>query len=139
VTIGFDPLEEMLPPMGLRPTPTTERISRPTLLDVERGQNMKPAFEYQAPATLEALARHEGVAEREPHVRLSSPRRGGSGDFYDQRTADPWTHAGLPAMGLPAGTNAVDQRIGLQVTDRWQADEGLLACATEIAKAMVGA
>jgi Asp-tRNA(Asn)/Glu-tRNA(Gln) amidotransferase A subunit family amidase len=44
----------------------------------------------------------------------------------------PWTHAGLPVVGLPAGTNEAGLPLGLQVTGRWQADEVLLAWAVAL-------
>jgi Asp-tRNA(Asn)/Glu-tRNA(Gln) amidotransferase A subunit family amidase len=44
----------------------------------------------------------------------------------------PWTHAGMPALGLPAGRNAAGLPLGLQVTARWWADEDLLAWGREL-------
>ena len=41
----------------------------------------------------------------------------------------PWTQAGLPVVGLPAGTHATGLPMGLQIVGRWNADEALLACA----------
>jgi Asp-tRNA(Asn)/Glu-tRNA(Gln) amidotransferase A subunit family amidase len=43
----------------------------------------------------------------------------------------PWTHSGLPAVGLPAGS-AQGLPLGLQLVGRWQADENLLAWAEHI-------
>jgi Asp-tRNA(Asn)/Glu-tRNA(Gln) amidotransferase A subunit family amidase len=40
----------------------------------------------------------------------------------------PWTQAGLPAVGLPAGT-IKGLPMGLQVVGRWNGDEALLAHA----------
>jgi Asp-tRNA(Asn)/Glu-tRNA(Gln) amidotransferase A subunit family amidase len=45
----------------------------------------------------------------------------------------PWTHAGLPALGLPAGRNAAGLPLGLQLAGRFGADEDVLAWAREIA------
>lgn len=39
----------------------------------------------------------------------------------------PWTQAGLPAVGLPAGTHPSGLPMGLQVVGRWDDDEALLA------------
>jgi Asp-tRNA(Asn)/Glu-tRNA(Gln) amidotransferase A subunit family amidase len=44
----------------------------------------------------------------------------------------PWTHAGMPAICLPAGRNAEGLPMGLQVAARWWADEELLAWAREL-------
>jgi Asp-tRNA(Asn)/Glu-tRNA(Gln) amidotransferase A subunit family amidase len=44
----------------------------------------------------------------------------------------PWTHSGLPALSLPAGSNAAGLPLGLQLAGRWYADETLLEWAIEI-------
>ncbi len=49
----------------------------------------------------------------------------------------PWSHAGMPAIALPAGRNAAGLPLGLQVVARWWADEALLAWAREL-EAVVG-
>ncbi len=49
----------------------------------------------------------------------------------------PWTHAGLPALTVPAGVAANRLPLGLQLVARFGADEGLLAWAAGIA-AVVG-
>src|SRR3954470_10316910 len=46
----------------------------------------------------------------------------------------PWTHAGLPALGVPAGRNAEGLPMGLQLAGRWLADEDLLSLGQEIAR-----
>ncbi len=48
----------------------------------------------------------------------------------------PWTHAGLPALNLPAGRNADGLPLGLQLAAHWYADEMLLAWAVEIERAI---
>lgn len=48
----------------------------------------------------------------------------------------PWTHAGMPAINLPAGDNPIGLPLGLQVTARFHADELLLGFAGEIEAAM---
>ena len=48
----------------------------------------------------------------------------------------PWTQAGMPAVGLPAGRNAAGLPLGLQVAARWWADEALLAWARELAEVL---
>jgi len=44
----------------------------------------------------------------------------------------PWTQAGLPTVGLPAGESAEGLPLGLQLTGRWFGDEALLVWAQEI-------
>ncbi|MFZ1235024.1 MAG: amidase family protein, partial [Thiofilum sp.] len=45
----------------------------------------------------------------------------------------PWTHAGMPALTVPAGVAANQLPLGLQLVARFGADEGLLAWAEGIA------
>jgi Asp-tRNA(Asn)/Glu-tRNA(Gln) amidotransferase A subunit family amidase len=46
----------------------------------------------------------------------------------------PWTHSGLPAVGVPAGVAANGLPLGVQFIGRWQADEALLAWAADLAR-----
>ncbi|HYG63819.1 MAG TPA: amidase [Thermoanaerobaculia bacterium] len=46
----------------------------------------------------------------------------------------PWTQAGLPVLGVPAGSDAEGLPMGLQVTGRWRTDELLLHWGGEIAQ-----
>lgn len=48
----------------------------------------------------------------------------------------PWTHAGLPAITLPARRAAHGLPLGLQCVGRFWRDEYLLACATGLAQAL---
>jgi Asp-tRNA(Asn)/Glu-tRNA(Gln) amidotransferase A subunit family amidase len=48
----------------------------------------------------------------------------------------PWTHGGLPTMGLPSGFNEVGLPLGLQIAGRWQGDEALVAWALDIERAL---
>lgn len=48
----------------------------------------------------------------------------------------PWTHSGLPAINLPAGTDQAGLPMGLQVIGRWYEDEVLLAWAEAIERAL---
>lgn len=48
----------------------------------------------------------------------------------------PWSHAGMPAVCLPAGRNANGLPLGLQVAARWWTDEALLAWAGELENAL---
>jgi len=46
----------------------------------------------------------------------------------------PWTQAGLPTLGVPAGRNAEGLPMGLQLSGRFLADEDLLCFGQEIAR-----
>jgi Asp-tRNA(Asn)/Glu-tRNA(Gln) amidotransferase A subunit family amidase len=46
----------------------------------------------------------------------------------------PWSYAGLPTLGVPAGRNADGLPMGLQLTGRWLGDEDLLFFGREIAR-----
>lgn len=46
----------------------------------------------------------------------------------------PWTHAGLPTLGIPAGHSGDGLPLGLQITARWWADAELLAWAPDLEK-----
>jgi len=48
----------------------------------------------------------------------------------------PWTHAGLPAIGLPAGRAANGLPLGLQVAGTFMADEQLVAWARPMAEVL---
>jgi Asp-tRNA(Asn)/Glu-tRNA(Gln) amidotransferase A subunit family amidase len=41
----------------------------------------------------------------------------------------PWTHSGLPVVGMPAGRNEAGLPLGVQLIGRWMADENVLAWA----------
>jgi Asp-tRNA(Asn)/Glu-tRNA(Gln) amidotransferase A subunit family amidase len=69
-----------------------------------------------------------------PPAQGPAPR--GLGSTGDPIMNIPWTHAGMPALGLPVGRNAAGLPMGLQVAGRWRADEELLASASEIAEAL---
>lgn len=45
----------------------------------------------------------------------------------------PWTHAGLPAVNIPAGTDEAGLPLGVQLVAGWYADEALLLWAEQIA------
>ncbi len=60
-----------------------------------------------------------------------------------QNTGDPimnlpWTHAGLPVVGLPAGRAANGLPLGLQLVGRFQQDERVLAWAALLAPFLEG-
>ena len=49
----------------------------------------------------------------------------------------PWTHAGMPAMTLPAGHAANGLPLGLQFVAATMADEELISCAEKLAELLV--
>ncbi len=48
----------------------------------------------------------------------------------------PWTHSGLPTIGLPSGWSANELPLGIQLTGSWYADERLLAEAVAVERAL---
>ena len=48
----------------------------------------------------------------------------------------PWTHAGMPTLGLPAGLSREGMPMGLQIAGRFGADADLLAWGAEMEKAL---
>jgi Asp-tRNA(Asn)/Glu-tRNA(Gln) amidotransferase A subunit family amidase len=48
----------------------------------------------------------------------------------------PWTHAGVPALALPAGRDAEGLPHGVQLCARFGADEELLAWGVHLAEAL---
>lgn len=45
----------------------------------------------------------------------------------------PWTHAGLPAVNIPAGVDEAGLPLGVQLVGAWYADEALLLWAEQVA------
>jgi len=75
-----------------------------------------------------------GDAGLQPDRGAASPPDGGRGGTGDPVMNLPWTHAGFPALGVPAGHNADGLPMVLQLTARWKADEDLLHFGHEIAR-----
>jgi Asp-tRNA(Asn)/Glu-tRNA(Gln) amidotransferase A subunit family amidase len=48
----------------------------------------------------------------------------------------PWTQSGLPAIGIPAGSNSAGLPLGIQLVGRWNEDERLLSQAEQIEKTL---
>ncbi len=125
-----------------------------------------PRFhELYHPKTAELIRHGQSIADEQLHEALKgrealrteltrlmddygidlwiSPAAPGSAPKGLESTGDPvmnlpWTHAGLPALNLPAGRNADGLPLGLQLAAHWYADEILLAWAVEIERAITG-
>ena len=48
----------------------------------------------------------------------------------------PWTHSGLPTIGMPSGWSANQLPLGIQLTGSWYGDERLLAEAVAVERAL---
>jgi Asp-tRNA(Asn)/Glu-tRNA(Gln) amidotransferase A subunit family amidase len=48
----------------------------------------------------------------------------------------PWTHSGLPTIGLPSGWSANELPLGIQLTGSWYGDERLLAEAVAVERTL---
>ena len=49
----------------------------------------------------------------------------------------PWTHSGLPTIGMPSGKNGDGLPFGLQLTGRFGEDETLFLLASQIEAALI--
>lgn len=88
-------------------------------------------------AELDALLRDAGA-----DLWLAPPARGvapeGLGATGDPVVNSPWTHAGVPALTIPAGHNAQGLPFGAQLIAPYGADEALLAWAEPLAETLAG-
>jgi Asp-tRNA(Asn)/Glu-tRNA(Gln) amidotransferase A subunit family amidase len=106
---------------------------------IERGQAVSPR-QLQRDRAGRAKLRNELTALMDEHkidLWLSPPAPGPAPRGLDS-TGDPimnlpWTYAGLPVLGVPAGKSAEGLPMGLQITGRWQGDEDLLHYGHDIA------
>jgi Asp-tRNA(Asn)/Glu-tRNA(Gln) amidotransferase A subunit family amidase len=108
---------------------------------IERGQKVSED-ELEQDRTGRAALRAELTAAMERHgidLWISPPARGpapcGLASTGDPIMNLPWSHAGLPTLGLPAGRSAEGLPMGLQLAGGWWRDEALLAWGEEIERA----
>jgi len=105
---------------------------------IERGRTVSDEDLDRALAGRAALRRElaDLLDHHELDFWISPPAQGpaprGLGNTGDPVMSIPWTHAGLPALSLPAGRSAEGLPLGLQIAGRWQEDEALLAAAADV-------
>jgi Asp-tRNA(Asn)/Glu-tRNA(Gln) amidotransferase A subunit family amidase len=107
---------------------------------IERGREIPPEQTKQDRAGCRTLCveltdlmdKHGIDIWLSPPAPGPAPRRlAGTGDPVMNL---PWTHAGLPTLGVPAGRHADGLPMGLQLTGRYLGDEDLLRFGREIAR-----
>ncbi len=108
----------------------------PTTLElIERGRAITDdELEPARDSRLRLRARLERSMARHGIDLWLAPAAPGPAPHGLESTGDPvmnlpWTHSGLPVIGLPAGTNDSGLPLALQFVGRWYADEALLAWA----------
>ncbi|HVT60418.1 MAG TPA: amidase [Thermoanaerobaculia bacterium] len=100
---------------------------------IERGQQVGRAALVRALAGREELRRElETLMDAHRLDAWLSPSAPGPAPHGLESTGDPvmnvpWTHAGLPALGLPSAMSPEGLPLGLQVVGRYGGDEALLA------------
>ncbi len=109
---------------------------------IERGQQVPPEQLQAARQGREALRQQltQLMDENGLDLWLSPSAVGPAPEGLDS-TGDPvmnlpWTHAGLPTVTVPAGSNQAGLPLGLQVTGRWYGDEKLLAWSESLEKTL---
>ncbi|HSU81392.1 MAG TPA: amidase [Thermoanaerobaculia bacterium] len=111
---------------------TAELITRGREIPPQQTQQDRAGCKTLCDELSELMDKHGIDAWISPSAPGPAPRRfAGTGDPIMNL---PWTHAGLPALGVPAGRNAEGLPMGLQLAGRWLADEALLSFGQEIAR-----
>ena len=115
----------------------------PQTVDLIRLGQSVSADEIEQDRAGRGKLRQELTASMEAHdidLWISPPALGpaprGLGSTGDPVMNLPWTHAGMPSLGLPAGRSQEGLPMGLQVVGRFGADEALLAWGAEIERAL---
>ncbi|MBP6015152.1 MAG: amidase [Candidatus Promineofilum sp.] len=105
---------------------------------IARGRAVSDA-DYRAARDGRELLRHELhrlMDERGIDLWIAPPAVGpalrGLESTGDPVMALPWTHAGLPALSLPSGTDAAGWPLGLQVVGRFGEDETMLRLTSRL-------
>jgi Asp-tRNA(Asn)/Glu-tRNA(Gln) amidotransferase A subunit family amidase len=109
---------------------------------IERGQPVTEEEMERDRAGREKL-RRELTAAMDAHgidLWVSPPALGpaprGLGNTGDPIMNLPWTHAGLPTLGIPAGLSAEGMPMGIQVAGRWWEDAALLAWGMDLERTL---
>lgn len=123
-----------------------EQLYRPRTADlIRQGQQVSDAELAIARAgrlklreELESLMKQQGI-DLWISPAATGPAPEGISTTGDPVMNLPWTHAGLPAIALPAGRAANGLPLGLQVSAAFMADEQLVSWAATIAEALASA
>lgn len=119
---------------------TAALVQHGFLLDAESGDSLKDALRGREDLreALTALMDEHGL---DLWVSPSAPGTAPEGldSTGDPVMNLPWTHSGLPTVGLPSGFNEAGLPFGLQIAGRWQGDEALVAWAIGIEQALAAA
>jgi Asp-tRNA(Asn)/Glu-tRNA(Gln) amidotransferase A subunit family amidase len=113
-----------------------------TLKLVEEGR--KISDEQLAQARQEALLLRETIQRQMDDQGLDlwlTPAAPGPAPRGIETTGNPvmnlpWSHTGLPAIGLPAGTDAHGLPLGIQLVGRWYGEELLISQAIQVERAL---
>ena len=116
-----------------------ERYHEKTAALIERGQGVAPeALQAARQGQLQLRQELTQLMDENDIDLWVSPAAVGAAPPGLESTGDPvmnlpWTHAGLPTVSIPAGTNQAGLPLGLQTTGRWYGDERLLQGSEAIA------
>lgn len=102
-----------------------------TAADIARGKQGRETLRESIEATMDETGVDIWITPAAP-----GPAPEGIDDTGDPIMNLPWTHAGVPALSLPAGEADNGLPVGLQCTTRFGADEDLLLWAEELADAL---
>lgn len=109
---------------------------------IQKGTTVKPEDLAMLLAGREELrADLTTAAERHGVDLWISPSAPGAAPAGIESTGDPvmnlpWTHAGLPSVGVPSGKNDQGLPFGLQIVGSWMGDEKLFAWAKVIERVL---
>jgi Asp-tRNA(Asn)/Glu-tRNA(Gln) amidotransferase A subunit family amidase len=125
--------------------PRYERLYRPrTVAAIRLGQGVTAEeLELHRASRLELRSGLDALMTRAGIDLWISPPAPGQAPRGLESTGDaamnlPWTHAGVPALSLPAGLSAEELPMGLQFAGRFGLDEALAGWALRLARAISG-
>ncbi|MDH5506935.1 MAG: amidase [Anaerolineae bacterium] len=109
---------------------------------IRNGQAISPADLSTALEGRQHLRNHLTTLMDEHHIDLwLSPSAPHSAPAGLQSTGDPvmnlpWTHSGLPTLGLPSGQDEAGLPLGLQIAARWHQDEAVFDWANILSQVL---